>query len=307
MLFKQTMGKKGQSVCILNKDKTAHYRLLTPFFFSVIDELAIEGLSIQGARSTQSPYPPPTQTNPQSTQQHQYQQYQQYRQQQQQQKQSLPSSMPQYQYHGQQQQQYPSMQQQQQHYQQYQQSYQSAPQQYRHQEQPPQQQQFQQQNQQQFQPKQYNQKQEYHQKEEYQEVSERKSTDSGVTTSSLPLTTATMTITANGDQMHSMAFSESQVHQARQKQQQQQHQQQKPDSNTAQKRTSQLPAAVPKVLTPAQQREEEADANIQKAIELHENNQLEEATHYFRLAAQSDNPLGQLMYGLSLRHGWVSF
>ncbi|KAK5807991.1 hypothetical protein F5H01DRAFT_282724, partial [Linnemannia elongata] len=71
---------------------------------------------------------------------------------------------------------------------------------------------------------------------------------------------------------------------------------------------SQLPIAnsqkpvVP--LTPAQQREAEADNNIQRAIELHERNQLEEATHYFRLAAQSENPLGQLMYGLSLRHGW---
>ncbi|KAG0055684.1 hypothetical protein BGZ90_005703, partial [Linnemannia elongata] len=64
---------------------------------------------------------------------------------------------------------------------------------------------------------------------------------------------------------------------------------------------SQKPA-VP--LTPAQQREAEADNNIQRAIELHERNQLEEATHYFRLAAQSENPLGQLMYGLSLRHGW---
>ncbi|KAF9376498.1 hypothetical protein CPB97_010755 [Podila verticillata] len=59
-----------------------------------------------------------------------------------------------------------------------------------------------------------------------------------------------------------------------------------------------------KALTPAQQREAEVDANIQKAIELHENNQLVEATRYFRLAAQSENPLGQLMYGLSLRHGW---
>lgn len=63
--------------------------------------------------------------------------------------------------------------------------------------------------------------------------------------------------------------------------------------------------SAPKALTPAQQREVEADANIQKAIELHENNQLVEATRYFRLAAQSENPLGQLMYGLSLRHGWV--
>ncbi|KAG0286790.1 hypothetical protein BGZ96_009176 [Linnemannia gamsii] len=222
--------------------------------------------------------------------------------------------MPQYQYHGQQQQQYPSMRQQQQHYQQYQQSFQPAQQPYHHQQQPPQQQQFQQQQFQQQQ--QYNQKQEFHQKEEYQEVSERKSTDSGVTTASLPLTTATMTITANGDQTHSVAFSDSQIRQVGQQQQQQQHlaplqppqqqqqQQQQSDNSTAQKRKSQVPAAAPKVLTPAQQREEETDANIQKAIELHENNQLEEATHYFRLAAQSDNPVGQLMYGLSLRHGW---
>lgn len=115
------------------------------------------------------------------------------------------------------------------------------------------------------------------------------------------MTTTTITITANGDQTHSVAFSESQLRQARQQQQQQQW-----DSNTVQKRASQMPAAAatPKVLTPAQQREAEADANIQKAIELHENNQLEEATKYFRLAAQSENPVGQLMYGLSLRHGW---
>ncbi|CAO3568170.1 unnamed protein product [Mortierella alpina] len=70
----------------------------------------------------------------------------------------------------------------------------------------------------------------------------------------------------------------------------------------AESRISQPPA--PRILTPAQQREADADSNIQKAIELHENNQLEEATHHFWLAAQSENPLGQLMYGLSLRHGW---
>ena len=73
------------------------------------------------------------------------------------------------------------------------------------------------------------------------------------------------------------------------------------------KRTSQQlsPAVAAMVLTPAQQREAEADAYIQRAIELHEHNELEEATYYFRLAAQSENPVGQLMYGLSLRHGWV--
>ncbi|KAF9196254.1 hypothetical protein BGZ50_001330 [Haplosporangium sp. Z 11] len=70
-------------------------------------------------------------------------------------------------------------------------------------------------------------------------------------------------------------------------------------------RSTQLPPAIAaKVLTPAQQREAEADAYIQRAIELHESNDLEQATYYFRLAAQSENPVGQLMYGLSLRHGW---
>ncbi|KAF9435867.1 hypothetical protein BGZ76_005338 [Entomortierella beljakovae] len=70
-------------------------------------------------------------------------------------------------------------------------------------------------------------------------------------------------------------------------------------------KSSQLPPSVAaQVLTPAQQREMEADSYIQRAIELHENNQLEEATYYFRLAAQGENPVGQLMYGLSLRHGW---
>ncbi|KAG0073245.1 hypothetical protein BGZ92_003898, partial [Podila epicladia] len=73
---------------------------------------------------------------------------------------------------------------------------------------------------------------------------------------------------------------------------------------TKPKTTATTAQLIPNALTPAQQREAEADANIQKAIELHENNQLVEATRYFRLAAQSENPLGQLMYGLSLRHGW---
>jgi hypothetical protein len=90
----------------------------------------------------------------------------------------------------------------------------------------------------------------------------------------------------------------------------QQQQQQGQGQGVAKKRgVSQQPLPKPAVipLTPAQQREAEADDNIQRAIELHEGNQLQEATHYFRLAAQSENPLGQLMYGLSLRHGWVSY
>ncbi|KAF9346252.1 hypothetical protein BGX34_004077 [Mortierella sp. NVP85] len=96
-----------------------------------------------------------------------------------------------------------------------------------------------------------------------------------------------------------LSLSSSQETQARQNQQEASS---KPQEKTPPRKTPRPPA--PRILTPAQQREAEADDNIQKAIELHENNQLEEATRYFALAAQSENPLGQLMYGLSLRHGW---
>ncbi|KAF8929598.1 hypothetical protein BGZ58_008820 [Dissophora ornata] len=90
----------------------------------------------------------------------------------------------------------------------------------------------------------------------------------------------------NGDQTKTISFEEAQ------------RQQQK-------KRTQQLsPAVAAQILTPAQQREIEADSYIQRGIELHEQDQLEEATYYFRLAAKGENPVGQLMYGLSLRHGW---
>ncbi|KAF9910321.1 hypothetical protein EC991_006820 [Linnemannia zychae] len=250
---------------------------------NAVDELTLEGLSIQsGGGPGSGGYPSAAaQANPQATQQHQYQQYQQFRQQQQQHQQSSPSSTPQYQYYGQQQQQYPSMHQQQQQFQQYQQQSNQLPPLERQQHQHYQQQQY-------LQKQQYPQKQEYHQKEE---LPGRLSTDSNLTTASLPITTTTITITANDDQTHSVAFEESQ-------------EEEESSSSAAQKRASQVPTGPPKILTPAQQREAEADANIQKAIELHENNQLEEATHYFRLAAQSDNPVGQLMYGLSLRHGW---
>ncbi|KAG0317658.1 hypothetical protein BGZ99_006176 [Dissophora globulifera] len=156
---------------------------------------------------------------------------------------------------------------------------------------------------------------------------------------SITRTTITATIRATGDKMRSIHFdsdednesinsynggkkqqrsreeeSETQLPKSMQapepqqsRQQQQQQQQQVRPTGQA-KRVSRPPTQKPPKtltnLTPAQQREAEADVNIQKAIELHENNQLEEATHYFKLAAQSENPLGQLMYGLSLRHGW---
>ncbi|KAF9985170.1 hypothetical protein BGZ65_011526 [Modicella reniformis] len=100
------------------------------------------------------------------------------------------------------------------------------------------------------------------------------------------MTTITATITTNNDQSRFISFDQAQ-------------------KCSPPPRSSQLPPNIAAtVLTPAQQREAEADAYIQRAIELHENDQLEEATYYFRLAAQSENPVGQLMYGLSLRHGW---
>ncbi|KAK3824695.1 MAG: hypothetical protein J3Q66DRAFT_325838 [Benniella sp.] len=100
------------------------------------------------------------------------------------------------------------------------------------------------------------------------------------------MTTITATITTNVDQSRSITFDKAQ-------------------KCSPPPRSTQLPPNIAaQVLTPAQQREAEADAYIQRAIELHENDQLEEATYYFRLAAQGENPVGQLMYGLSLRHGW---
>ncbi|KAG0289764.1 hypothetical protein BGZ98_003725, partial [Dissophora globulifera] len=156
---------------------------------------------------------------------------------------------------------------------------------------------------------------------------------------SITRTTITATIRATGDKMRSIHFDSDednesinsynggkkqqrsreeeletqqpksmQAPEPQQSRQQQQQQQQQMRPTGQAKRVSRPPTQKPPKtltnLTPAQQREAEADVNIQKAIELHENNQLEEATHYFKLAAQSENPLGQLMYGLSLRHGW---
>lgn len=46
------------------------------------------------------------------------------------------------------------------------------------------------------------------------------------------------------------------------------------------------------------------DQHVQAGIEHHELGQLEKATHYFRLAAKEDCPIGMFLYGISLRHGW---
>ncbi|KEF52848.1 uncharacterized protein A1O9_11265 [Exophiala aquamarina CBS 119918] len=48
----------------------------------------------------------------------------------------------------------------------------------------------------------------------------------------------------------------------------------------------------------------EGDVDIQEAIRLHETGELESATRMFRVLALQGNVLSQVLYGLSLRHGW---
>lgn len=48
----------------------------------------------------------------------------------------------------------------------------------------------------------------------------------------------------------------------------------------------------------------ESDVNIQEAIRLHESGRLEEATIMFKKLADKGNVISQVLYGLSLRHGW---
>lgn len=48
----------------------------------------------------------------------------------------------------------------------------------------------------------------------------------------------------------------------------------------------------------------ESDVNIQDAIRLHEEGKLEEATAMFKQLADRGNVISQVLYGLSLRHGW---
>ena len=47
-----------------------------------------------------------------------------------------------------------------------------------------------------------------------------------------------------------------------------------------------------------------SDGTIQDAIRFHEAGELEKATDLFRRLAESGNVLSQVLYGLSLRHGW---
>ncbi|KAF9935244.1 hypothetical protein BGZ67_003462 [Mortierella alpina] len=49
---------------------------------------------------------------------------------------------------------------------------------------------------------------------------------------------------------------------------------------------------------------EKAEDYVRKGIEFHELGEISKATHYFRTAAEIGDPVGMLMYGLSVRHGW---
>lgn len=44
---------------------------------------------------------------------------------------------------------------------------------------------------------------------------------------------------------------------------------------------------------------------LQLGIQFYEKGELEQASYYWKLAAENDSPLGIFFYGLTLRHGWV--
>lgn len=48
------------------------------------------------------------------------------------------------------------------------------------------------------------------------------------------------------------------------------------------------------------------DSYLQLGMNYHEKGELEKATHYWRLAAETGSPLGLFFYGIALRHGWVN-
>ncbi|KAG0226000.1 hypothetical protein BGW42_003955 [Actinomortierella wolfii] len=49
---------------------------------------------------------------------------------------------------------------------------------------------------------------------------------------------------------------------------------------------------------------EKAEDFVRQGIELHEVGEIAKATHFFKQAAELGDPVGMLMYGLSVRHGW---
>lgn len=55
---------------------------------------------------------------------------------------------------------------------------------------------------------------------------------------------------------------------------------------------------------PANPMPEKAEDFVRQGIEYHEVGDIAKATHFFRTAAELGDPVGMLMYGLSVRHGW---
>ncbi|KAK3821336.1 MAG: hypothetical protein J3Q66DRAFT_280083 [Benniella sp.] len=49
---------------------------------------------------------------------------------------------------------------------------------------------------------------------------------------------------------------------------------------------------------------EKAEDIVRQGIDYHESGDISKATHYFRTAAEMGDPVGMLMYGLAVRHGW---
>ncbi|ORY98720.1 hypothetical protein BCR43DRAFT_488036 [Syncephalastrum racemosum] len=47
-----------------------------------------------------------------------------------------------------------------------------------------------------------------------------------------------------------------------------------------------------------------SDTHLQLGMQCHERGELEQATYFWRLSAESESPLGLFFYGIALRHGW---
>ncbi|KAI7864583.1 hypothetical protein BDF14DRAFT_1875879 [Spinellus fusiger] len=55
---------------------------------------------------------------------------------------------------------------------------------------------------------------------------------------------------------------------------------------------------------PGELTESQQDEYLQLGLQCHEKGEIEQATHYWRLSAESESPLGLFFYGIALRHGW---
>lgn len=66
------------------------------------------------------------------------------------------------------------------------------------------------------------------------------------------------------------------------------------------------PSTSSNISTSSRIKPADIDKHVQKGIEFHELGELEKATHHFRQCAKEGSPIGMFLYGISLRHGWVS-